>query len=130
MEEIGSSKTSVHIVTIRRYVPEDGYVHRLKLFQNRELRRKFGSDVDEIIGIWELGESGGGEFGSRAVHMHSTSCGFAAEKSPMSQVSFRSKKTLSFSFFAYSSSVDAADQNVFGVLTIFSIGPDPMIFVL
>jgi hypothetical protein len=36
----------------RRNVPEDGILHRLRVFENRVLRRIFGPKRDEVMGWW------------------------------------------------------------------------------
>jgi uncharacterized membrane protein len=37
-------------VTTRRYIPEDSKHHRLRVFENRVLRRIFGPKRDEVTG--------------------------------------------------------------------------------
>jgi hypothetical protein len=52
MEAIRSSETSFLTKNTRRKIPEDGFLHRLRVFENRVLRRIFGPKRDEVTGGW------------------------------------------------------------------------------
>jgi hypothetical protein len=52
MQAIHSSESPVLTGHIRRIIPEDGILHRLRVFHNRVLRRIFGPKRDEVTGGW------------------------------------------------------------------------------
>jgi hypothetical protein len=52
MKAIRSSESSVLTTSTRRHVSEGVIVHRLRLFENRMLRRIFGQKGDELTGGW------------------------------------------------------------------------------
>jgi hypothetical protein len=52
MEAPRSPETPVYTRAIRRKIPEEGILHRLRVFGNRVLRRRFGSKRDGVTGGW------------------------------------------------------------------------------
>jgi hypothetical protein len=52
MEAARTSETSVDNHFTRQYNPEDSSEHRLRVFENRVLRRIFGSNRGEVTGEW------------------------------------------------------------------------------
>jgi hypothetical protein len=49
---LNSSKTFVFTRTTQRNIPEDDILHKLRVFENRVLRRIFGPKWDEIMRGW------------------------------------------------------------------------------
>jgi hypothetical protein len=47
-----SSETSALTRCPQRNIPEDGILHRLRVFENRVLKRIFGTKRDEVTGGW------------------------------------------------------------------------------
>jgi hypothetical protein len=52
MEAVSSSQTSVLTRATRRQNPEDAILHKLRVFENRVLRRIFGPKRNEVTGEW------------------------------------------------------------------------------
>jgi hypothetical protein len=52
MEAMLSSETAVLTRTTWRHIPEHDILHRLRVFQNRVLRRIFGPKMDEVTAGW------------------------------------------------------------------------------